>query len=616
MAQAPWLPSCAAVTAEEFSSSASIQILTTSWVTQDVLPSAIPGIVLGAISLAGALFFLVWALLTCCCGRRRHDETQGQDAAGYSYHEERRKRSPWARVFWALLALLTLGVMGTAGWGLAETLKRTDGTVSTFWGLADQAQGKVEASSAALTALQGNLTQLSAAAAALEPVQQAVDAALGGGAGGALGLLTGLGPLLNEGADKLQPALDFLDSTVNKTIADLESKWRGPTMAVEDTWRYVAIAVAFGLLIAVALVAALATWRLSWPATTALLVALLWLLATCLMALGLGVLRSVEAASDGACLQAEAYVVQQAAAKLGDDAEAATQMLAAYLGPDSATPSADPLAPLKAWLPSDEQDSMVDVLYAQLPAIKEAAGTLSSAAADPTVQQVLGAAATQSLQQMAGAADGLASAFESLVEVSSQESINSLYHGTKTYICCDLRGSAHGLWVAWTVCGSLAVALALACSGRVLRGALALNPTHPVALDMGDLIDTEEAAALRAQQREYTLTLPGETHTLGNALRDVMWAHPHVELAAYTQEHPSVNEIILRCQTTGAITAEQGVGEALLMTKDILGHMAGTMDEAVEAWQAAHGGNAAAAAAAAGSRQQQQQQPAAMDEDR
>ena len=43
---------------------------------------------------------------------------------------------------------------------------------STFWGLADQAQGKVEASSAALTALQGNLTQLSAAAAALEPVQQ------------------------------------------------------------------------------------------------------------------------------------------------------------------------------------------------------------------------------------------------------------------------------------------------------------------------------------------------------------------------------------------------------------------------------------------------------------
>lgn len=60
----------------------------------------------------------------------------------------------------------------------------------------------------------------------------------------------------------------------------------------------------------------------------------------------------------------------------------------------------------------------------------------------------------------------------------------------------------------------------------------------------------------------------------------------------------------------------QGVGEALLMTKDILGHMAGTMDEAVEAWQAAHGGNAAAAAAAAGSRQQQQQQPAAMDEDR
>lgn len=29
--------------------------------------------------------------------------------------------------------------------------------------------------------------------------------------------------------------------------------------------------------------------------------------------------------------------------------------------------------------------------------------------------------------------------------------------------------------MAWTVCGSLAVALALACSGRVLRGALAVR---------------------------------------------------------------------------------------------------------------------------------------------
>jgi DNA-directed RNA polymerase subunit L len=74
-------------------------------------------------------------------------------------------------------------------------------------------------------------------------------------------------------------------------------------------------------------------------------------------------------------------------------------------------------------------------------------------------------------------------------------------------------------------------------------------------------------------------------HTLGNALRDVMWLHPHVQLASYTQEHPSDSEILVRCQTSGAISAEQAVCEALGMTKDMLSHMAATMEDAMAAWQ-------------------------------
>lgn len=37
----------------------------------------------------------------------------------------------------------------------------------------------------------------------------------------------------------------------------------------------------------------------------------------------------------------------------------------------------------------------------------------------------------------------------------------------------------------------------------------------------------------------------------------------------------------MQCQTTGAISAEQGVVEALLITKDVLGHMADSMTAAV-----------------------------------
>ena len=97
-------------------------------------------------------------------------------------------------------------------------------------------------------------------------------------------------------------------------------------------------------------------------------------------------------------------------------------------------------------------------------------------------------------------------------------------------------------------------------------------------------------------------------HTLGNALRDVMWAHPHVQLASYTQEHPSSTDIIVRCQTSGAISAEQGVAEALQMTQGILCHMSSTMAAAVEEWQRRQGG---------AGKQQQQQQPGgdAMDDE-
>lgn len=78
-----------------------------------------------------------------------------------------------------------------------------------------------------------------------------------------------------------------------------------------------------------------------------------------------------------------------------------------------------------------------------------------------------------------------------------------------------------------------------------------------------------------------------------------MWSHPHVQLASYTQEHPSSQEILLRCQTSGAISAEQGVVEALQIMQQMLRHMGATMEAAADDWQARQQG---------GQRQQQQQE--------
>jgi DNA-directed RNA polymerase subunit L len=137
---------------------------------------------------------------------------------------------------------------------------------------------------------------------------------------------------------------------------------------------------------------------------------------------------------------------------------------------------------------------------------------------------------------------------------------------------------------------------------------------------MRGVSQTAAAAATAGPRCRLPLLTPAPlaplvaAHTLGNALRDVMWAHPHVQLASYTQEHPSSTDIILRCQTTGAISAEQGVVEALQMTQGILRHMASTMDAAVEEWQQRQdrGGGKQQQ-----QRQQQQQRPGgdAMDED-
>ena len=98
---------------------------------------------------------------------------------------------------------------------------------------------------------------------------------------------------------------------------------------------------------------------------------------------------------------------------------------------------------------------------------------------------------------------------------------------------------------------------------------------------------------------------PPAAHTLGNALRDVMWSHPHVQLASYTQEHPSSQEILLRCQTSSAISAEQGVVEALQIMQQMLRHMGATMEAAAAGWQ---GGQQAQQGQQQQKQQQQQQQ--------
>lgn len=54
--------------------------------------------------------------------------------------------------------------------------------------------------------------------------------------------------------------------------------------------------------------------------------------------------------------------------------------------------------------------------------------------------------------------------------------------------------------------------------------------------------------------RSLTASLPGETHTLGNAVRALLIRNPDVEFAGYSVPHPTQVEMNLRIQTTGMET--------------------------------------------------------------
>ena len=54
----------------------------------------------------------------------------------------------------------------------------------------------------------------------------------------------------------------------------------------------------------------------------------------------------------------------------------------------------------------------------------------------------------------------------------SANNFQDVYTGAKTFICCRLGGIVHDLWVAWTVCSTIGIILALVITCRIIAAAL------------------------------------------------------------------------------------------------------------------------------------------------
>lgn len=101
-------------------------------------------------------------------------------------------------------------------------------------------------------------------------------------------------------------------------IHDMKGSYEQPSLTFEDTGRFVAIAVVFGLTILASLLAGGLSLRVRHPIWASVWVAILWLFVAILMLLGVGLLKGVYVVGKDTCLYAETFVTRYANTKVTD----------------------------------------------------------------------------------------------------------------------------------------------------------------------------------------------------------------------------------------------------------------------------------------------------------
>lgn len=545
--EVPYLPTCSRLSIQDFWdewTSRGEQFDLTKpkdYILDQVLPSTIPGIVLGIIGLIGFFVYLIWVFASCCCaccaapccrracccGRRgcgargkappEPESTQqfitAAEAVGskaplaYSTSlppppaPQPRRRCAWltrGTLFWAFFMALGLAAIGVSAWGMASSLQQTDDTVSDFWGIVRDAQSRVHYTALALQNMRGEAVELQQASSVLSDNQQVVENTLG-----AIGFPTTVAAdvaevvakipeYIAEAPKALDSVVSFLVDTVNSTITDLEDKFEPPTMAIQEKWRFIPIAVLFGVMIlVVGTVLPAVYWAKKCPRTATSLVALLWLCTALLMLLGTGLLRGLYTVSSDGCLYAETFAINLARRKTATKAwgDEFVTMLEFYTGQNvqvnvsrlqALVSKEELLSPLAAYFPEDSEVS-VAYIYNVVSELVGVAGQLTSVVTDPQVQDAVREVAVaaglnsdvmvQALGRTGSAVTQLQQAVGNLTDIADRRNVEPLYHSVKDYICCNLHGTSYNLWVAWTVVGCLGLVLAALSSGRLMRTA-------------------------------------------------------------------------------------------------------------------------------------------------
>lgn len=427
----------------------------------------LPGAIVGAVCLLAALAFLVWLLVLCC--RPRTSWQQPYTKMWVSRKDEKGRKSCRRRLITNfVLVLLTLGVVGVATWGLTDSIKDTHHQVDTAWGLVQDASDTVQS----IVNIASNTVSL---LEKLSPSLRAVAKAASG--------IANLVPLLNNIVSVEDEAtnlnnkasdVDILVTSANSSVTQIQTKGVGNIQKAQNRyehkmkvawnpWRPIVMAVLFGLLMLFAIVACCFAISRRFPRTTATFTFLLWLMTAIFFILGSGGLNGVFHIAKDACLYIETFAVDKATSGSSNSSRASTA-LQYYFGRTDISAGDVPyqIYGLNTTQLSDAVNTPIAQVFLGYLDNPEGQAFITTTTTLDATEKDLILALPMALNQ-------LNSSIESLTDAVQVSAITPLYHQAKELICCQASDVLHKLWLAWTITGALAAALAILLTAHVIN---------------------------------------------------------------------------------------------------------------------------------------------------
>ncbi|KAL4420685.1 hypothetical protein ABPG75_010341 [Micractinium tetrahymenae] len=503
-----FLPQCAPVSYDSLSLQDAKQFdITDASYLVAIIPTIVPGLVFGILSVLGFIFFSLW-LCTQCCGRRRRVCASSEKAQFITSAEQQSAEyaaappQGWRQRRWAqppfllklLLTAVALTVAGICAWGMVGSINATDDTFSSLWDLVRDVEGRVDNAtttmqqlSSELQQLNGNVTLLAnETTSVLNFTEAAVQKLVAQGywnfswnapelvkqeVSDKVTALLSLPDSIADVQQGIEAGFNTLQVNIDRSLSKIQDVWEDPTMALQERWRFIPITVVFGTTAGMSLLCALLFWRLRWYRTATCAAAILWLDVALLMLLGVGLFNGVVTVSTDSCQYAEFMLLQLVPRKVSDE-ESQQLLLNGFQYYFGLTAIPDDNV-------TNELLGIPTYLLRQFvtnPTVELATNLTMNLS--PTEVRVLSQASGVPFDAMFSTFLLLPNISDTLWYLESQvlkSSIDPLYHDIKQYLCCTLSSDMGDLFAAWTVAGVLGFLLALLCSARLAQHALSLR---------------------------------------------------------------------------------------------------------------------------------------------